>query len=219
MEGLSRRAKERRSHEDAIVLAAEKAYVEKGYEKTSMEEIARNSEFTKRTLYQYFGSKEELYFAVVLSSMRKMATFVAQEVEGAQTGFQQIRRLVHALYQFSRDFPRTFALISEWGYIKKRSPEAQPSLEKLDGFNSELFGRIAAILGQGVSDGSIRADVNVERTACSVIFLITGFLTQLSTTGDSFIGHFRLDREEFCRSTIDMVLKTLEPTGNRDPLK
>jgi AcrR family transcriptional regulator len=61
---LSRKERERMTRESEILSAAEKLFTVKGFENTTMEEIAKLSEFTKRTVYQYFGSKENLFWPI-----------------------------------------------------------------------------------------------------------------------------------------------------------
>jgi TetR/AcrR family transcriptional regulator len=60
----SRRDRERAAREADIIAAAEKLFYTKGFENTSMDEIAKYAEFTKKTIYQYFKSKEDLFYAV-----------------------------------------------------------------------------------------------------------------------------------------------------------
>jgi len=211
MEEIPRRARERLAHEEAIVAAAEKAFIRKGFEAASMDEIAKEAEFTKRTLYQYFPSKEDLFFAVVLKGFRTMNTYLSNANEPASNGFQRIRQSFRAYYAFYRKHPDTFKLISRWGYMKNQSLETNPSQGNLQEFNHQMFGGIADTLRKGIADGSIRHDLPVEGTVYSLVFLITGFLAQLSITGESFTRQFNLDLEKFCFSTIDMVLVTLGP--------
>ncbi len=66
MDQLSRREREKQQRESEIVSAAERVFYLKGYNDASMDEIAREAEFAKGTIYQYFTGKEDLYFAVTL---------------------------------------------------------------------------------------------------------------------------------------------------------
>src|SRR5579862_7687727 len=50
---------------NAILLAAVELFKEKGYERASMNELARRLGGSKATLYGYFESKESLFVAVV----------------------------------------------------------------------------------------------------------------------------------------------------------
>lgn len=47
-------------HRGSILAAAERLFAEKGTEKTTMDDIAREAEYSKATLYVYFQSKEEI---------------------------------------------------------------------------------------------------------------------------------------------------------------
>lgn len=54
-------------HRGSILAAAERLFAEKGTEKTTMDDIAREAEYSKATLYVYFQSKEEIINAILLT--------------------------------------------------------------------------------------------------------------------------------------------------------
>jgi AcrR family transcriptional regulator len=118
----SRRERERQARGDEIVAAAEALFAAHGYAGASMDEIARAAEFTKRTVYQYFASKEELFYAVVLRGMRQLLAYVeaaagaagaaagaAASVGEAITGRERLRRIQAAAYRCTCDYPRHFS--------------------------------------------------------------------------------------------------------------
>lgn len=53
------------SRSDTILRAAKRAFLRHGYDSVSMDAIAEEAATTKRTLYNHFGSKEQLFEAVV----------------------------------------------------------------------------------------------------------------------------------------------------------
>lgn len=53
-----------------LLTEATAAFAETGYSGTSVDEIARRSSTTKRMIYYYFGSKEQLYVAVLENAYR-----------------------------------------------------------------------------------------------------------------------------------------------------
>ena len=61
-------------HRGSILAAAERLFTEKGTEKTTMDDIAREAEYSKATLYVYFQSKEEIINAILLSGMLLLKT-------------------------------------------------------------------------------------------------------------------------------------------------
>ena len=69
-------------HRGSILAAAERLFTEKGTEKTTMDDIAREAEYSKATLYVYFQSKEEIINAILLSGMLLLKTKIHDAIEG-----------------------------------------------------------------------------------------------------------------------------------------
>ena len=60
----------------AIIARAKPIFLEKGYEATSMAEIAAAVGGSKTTLYSYFSSKSELFEAFVISEVERRAAMI-----------------------------------------------------------------------------------------------------------------------------------------------
>ncbi|HEY8617070.1 TetR/AcrR family transcriptional regulator [Phenylobacterium sp.] len=66
----------------AIVSAAWAAFRENGFERTSMSEISARLGGSKATLYSYFKSKEELFFAALDDAVADQAERAFEQLEG-----------------------------------------------------------------------------------------------------------------------------------------
>jgi AcrR family transcriptional regulator len=210
MENLSRRDKEKLAREKDIISAAEKIFSEKGFDGTSMDEIAKEAEFTKRTVYQYFKSKEDLFFAVVLRCLKKLISHISRLNETHLNGYMKMQKGCKKFYEFYKTNPETFRIISYWGHVKKKLEEQDGKQKELLDFNKAMFESIAQIIEEGKKDGSINLDIDSQKTAFSLIFLMTSFFNQLSVTGESFTKSFSMDIEGFSFFTIEFVLKSLK---------
>ncbi|MCG8710209.1 TetR/AcrR family transcriptional regulator [Brenneria sp. 4F2] len=67
----------------AIITAASQLFQEIGYERTSMNEVAKRVGGSKATLYNYFTSKEELFETVVRTYSARFLTDAAAELKAA----------------------------------------------------------------------------------------------------------------------------------------
>lgn len=72
-----RKERERRQHEEEILQAARELFARKGYYNTTLEEIAHHAQFGKGTIYNYFSSKEDLFYGI-LSGILDKAIEVAE---------------------------------------------------------------------------------------------------------------------------------------------
>ncbi|MBZ9996294.1 MULTISPECIES: TetR/AcrR family transcriptional regulator [unclassified Mesorhizobium] len=100
IEGETRSARKDRE----IIQAATAAFIAKGYDGTSMEEIATRAGASKQTVYKHFTDKETLFAEVVLSTATQVndiiesVTTLLSEAKFMQGGLQQLaRRLITLL--------------------------------------------------------------------------------------------------------------------------
>lgn len=210
MNNLTRREREKQMREEEIIKAAEKIFCEKGFEETSMDEIAKEAEFTKRTLYQYFANKEELYFAVALNSFKSLGNYFQKVLKTENTGYEKIQAAFEGFYMFYKGYPKMFKVIGYLGSVKKKSEGDSKGKKAIVEFNSKIFKSIASVIAEGQEDGSISADLDGKKTTASLIFLMTGFFSQLSVSGETFLDAFSLELEDFSHLTMDLILKGIK---------
>jgi AcrR family transcriptional regulator len=88
---------------DAIVTAAAEVFLEIGYERASMDEVARRAGGSKATLYKYFASKETLFETVVRNYS---ARFLTEAANGLTLPENQHLSLEQKLTRFGEDMLR-----------------------------------------------------------------------------------------------------------------
>ena len=77
-----------------IIAAAQKILRVYGFDKTTMEDIARASGKGKSSLYYYYKSREELFFAVAMKEMADLQAKVDQAVAARKTFADKLRTLL-----------------------------------------------------------------------------------------------------------------------------
>ncbi len=209
MENLSRRDKEKQAHEKEIIAAAERIFCLKGYEDAGMDEIAKEAKFTKRTVYQHFENKDELYFAVVLKGLKKLFSKINEANKKEQTGYEKLERSCRCYYQFYRENPEFIRLYNCCGNVRRKPTDGRYKNELIR-FNNTMFQEILDIIEEGKADGSIQYVLDSEKTALCLMLLITGFYNQLSTNGDSFTEFSLSDQEDVGFYPIELLIKPLK---------
>ena len=109
METLPRREKERQARQAEIVAAAEKIFCRRDYADASMDEIAKEAQFTKRTVYQYFTNKEDLYCAVALEGNKRFFARQQAAMAGGVLGWRGSAGSRRGLTSSTAIFPNSFA--------------------------------------------------------------------------------------------------------------
>src|SRR5215813_1127306 len=91
---LGRSARKRK----LILDAATTAFLNHGYDGTSMDDVAALAGVSKPTVYKHFADKQRLFYEIILATTKPMSDLV-QLIADA---FADTRDLEHSLRQFAR---------------------------------------------------------------------------------------------------------------------
>jgi len=146
------REKERRRQQ--IIVAAKRIFSKKGLSKTTMEDIAKESELSPGTLYLYFKNKEELYASLSLRILQFLSIRVSQVIkEHGEGPSEKLDRLIEAMYEVYEFDPMViinmFHLQSS-ETLKNLSPELLAEIKIL---SKKALGHIASIFKEGIEQG------------------------------------------------------------------
>lgn len=115
---------------DQIIESARLLFHKYGFKKVSMDEIARESGVTKKTIYSYFSSKEDLLKYFIQEEILNMKNIV-EEVDNKNLDFfETVNQSIYKLLQYRRDkdFLNTITREAEW----LKNPIIINSLELID---------------------------------------------------------------------------------------
>lgn len=205
---LTRREREQKKREIFIISKAEELFNQYGFEKVTMDDLSKEAEYTKRTLYRYFTCKEDLLYAVILKGNKRLYDMIMTQCKNGSTGFDKIQLAYDALYDFYCRYPQLFAQMNQIGILKSHSVVDMPYRQKYLDFDQHLFSELFRMFKEGQDDKSIRSDLDISKLTFSSVYMITGFFHMLSFSGNSFTTHFHLDKEDFIKFTIEMQLET-----------
>ena len=126
-----------------ILEIADKLFEEKGYDKTSMDKIAKESGVSRRTLFRYFESKSEILF---LSNNDLLKNTLDEFLDGSYTLESITQKLINVLDNASHE-------------DKVNYMESMKRLKTEPDFQSQILYKILKILPQFPSSESDSSDV------------------------------------------------------------
>lgn len=116
--------------EEQIIEAARKLFHQFGFKKVSMDEIAKEAGVTKRTIYMYFESKEELLKYFIEEEIKNMKNIVEGVESKNLEFFEMVNQAIYKLLQYKkeRDFLNIITKEAEW----LKNPIVVQSLKLID---------------------------------------------------------------------------------------
>ena len=95
----------RRTRSEEIVKRAIRVFAKKGYENTSMDDIAERAKVAKGTLYYYFPSKEDLYQKVMVQSLKNIFEDLASQVKDETCPFRAFTTVLRGMHRLFKSRP------------------------------------------------------------------------------------------------------------------
>ena len=106
-------------------------FLSEGFQKTSMDEIARELKMSKKTIYKHFSSKDELIFATVNNFLNSTSKTIGELVDSKADSLVKIQKITLTMLRLSLKLSQRF--ISD---VKVYKPDLW---RKIDEFRSEKF--------------------------------------------------------------------------------
>lgn len=194
-------------HRGSILAAAERLFTEKGTDKTTMDDIAREAEYSKATLYVYFQSKEEIINAILLSGMLLLKTKIHEAVESHPGWFEAYDALCQAIIRFCEENPTAYEAAT--GAVSSSAGGPSKSMADILRVNREIDQELSAFLARGVEEGVVR----LQLPPGEIVLLFWSALAGMVRTANSRSEYIRdsvgLDREAYLRHGTQLLLCAL----------
>ena len=165
---------------DNIIKTALRLFLQKGYEKTSLNHIAREVGITKPAIYHHFKNKDQLFHQVLSFFFEEMGRWSESRFASCKT----LKDLLKAFFQSLKSFKEVTEILlgkqkgnTPYSFLElfltasKKDPSIQKRIE--DGFlMTRRFLKDRLLKAQ--KKGEIRRDVDCETLAFQIHALIEG---------------------------------------------
>jgi AcrR family transcriptional regulator len=106
---------------EEILEAATDLFAEFGFRSTDVQQIADHLKIGKGTVYRYFPTKEELFFAAADRAMHTMEAFIHSQVEGLTDDIARLKTGIRAYIEFYKFHPKFVELfVQERAEFRRR---------------------------------------------------------------------------------------------------
>jgi AcrR family transcriptional regulator len=146
------REKERRRQQ--IIVAAKRVFSEKGYNRSTIEDIAQEAELSPGTLYLYFKNKEELFTSLSLRILQylliRLKEVAVDTADDATAKLDQLKKVLFDVYAFDPDALINLFHLQSSETLKNLS---KPLLEELNNLTRRSLNALAGIFENGIKNG------------------------------------------------------------------
>lgn len=191
-------------HRGSILAAAERLFSEKGTEGTTMDDIAREAEYSKATLYVYFQSKEEIVGAILLNGLAMLKKRVRQAIDSHEDWYAAYDAVCQAILEFYAENPTAYEAVMAGGAGTVEAKSDQDVRRAIREFCKEL----AQFLEKGKSAGAVVGEQNYTEMVMLFWASVSGMI-RMAGSGGQLLEQIGKTREEFLKDGFRLILRAI----------
>lgn len=201
-----RQRNSQKSRED-ILKAAELEFSEKGLYGTRVDIIAEKAGINKRMIYEYFGSKEELYKAVLVMVYGRLGQRETELLSEKLSCVDNIKQIIILYFNFLHENPSYVNLLL-WENLNKGQYIKDIDFSDI---RYPAFDLLRQVINKGKEEGIFNEEVDTEQVILSLLTYTFSYFSNRYTL--SRLLNKEMDSEDNIRKRIenvtDMFLKYL----------
>jgi AcrR family transcriptional regulator len=200
---------DKKAKQEKILNAALSVFAKKGFNGALIDDIAKEANIAKGTMYQYFKSKDALFFESMqwfyLSILESMDGKIDHEHDRASRQLEKLFEYTMGVAEETKDL---FPLMMEFWAASTTGTNQKYFKKFFKGIYHQYRKQIAQILQYGIDTGEFRRDINVDAISSALVGVIDGLFLQ-----DWFDKKF--DMQMTSREFIDVIIKGISKKKGR----
>lgn len=155
-----------------------------GFKKTSVDEVAGQLHISKKTIYEYFESKENVFEFVIARESKKISAQMEVRLKTIHTADEKIRTLIHMIFENAVNYILASKNLDFIGQDEIATRAFQSAYEIIlldvidEGKHSKKFSQsigepelsyIFAVILQGLNSLRKDPEINPEKSVCSMV--------------------------------------------------
>jgi AcrR family transcriptional regulator len=181
-----------------ILAAATVEFARKGLGGARVDEIALRSKSNKRMIYHYFGSKDELFTAVLEEAYLGIRSAEQELHLDEMDPESAIKRLVAFTWNYYLEHPEFLTLVNSENLHRAKHLKSSAVIRKA---SNRFVSMVTAILNRGVAMGEFREGIDPVQLNITIAAIGYYYLT------NRFTGSIVYERDLMARDNLDKRLK------------
>lgn len=210
---MVKRAALEQFHKDRISAVADELFMRNGIEKTTMEEIAREAEYSKATLYAYFKSKEEMFHYITLKGMGTLHAHLERVLQKNTGAVEQYLSMCEILAAFYEEHPLCFQSMLETIASDVESREQSKVLEEIYQVGEALNDDLQSLIEKGVREEVFKEDLLCLPTGLIHWSALSGIVSLVGKKQEYIVERTGMKKEQLLKFGFQMMLNSIIKGG------
>ena len=211
MDQMSKKEAVAALHRARIMTAAERLFSEKGYAQTTIDDISKAAEYSRRTIYAYFDSKEDILLHIIEKGLQSLKADIESSVNDHAGFVEAYRAVCSAMYRCRKKYPHLLESLKRSGTAEIEQSAISDTVKSILRLGTEINDILEALIVRGQKHGEVRKDVVPVLTVYVLSASLDSLLALAETKGKFICAQNGMTEDEFLdygfRQIINSILE------------
>ena len=193
----------REIHTLSVIMSAEELFEAKGYDATSIDDIAYRTGISKSTLYVYFKSKQLIWDHIVCKYMEQLLEVAKEAAEGKGSFEKRYYKLCFDIADRFEAHPMYYK--ATLGSISMDMD--QEIYKKIYDIGEQTNEEIASFIRSGIEEGKDRKDIDIYPAVIMMWSSISGIISMAIDKEEYLKMRFNTSKKEYLKKAFKMLLE------------
>lgn len=204
----------RRERQDLIIAKAKETFLEKGLFHTVMDDIADSVGLTRRTLYRYFETKEDLAFETAILLLNEWNNYqesIFNSLVG--NGIQRLEYFLINLIDYMSNKIEIMKFLGEFDFYFQDETLIELSTDSMirfDGIILESDRLLTEIINLGQEDKSIKSDLDVQLMVATISNILWSFGQRIAIRGKAMEKESGFHAIDLIKNQVDIYITAIK---------
>lgn len=184
-------------HREQIMKAAEKLFSDKGFAQTTIDDISKASEYSRRTIYSYYESKDDILHHIVEKGLIELKEDIQNAVNLDEDFLTVYKAICIAMSKYQSKYPHSADNVNRANTANFDFENPSDTVKHILQLGMEINTILAAFIENGKEQGIVRQDITPMLTVYILWSSITSFLSLAQSKGQFISKQFSISENEF----------------------
>jgi TetR/AcrR family transcriptional regulator len=171
-----RKGRELESRRQLILATAKDLFVRNGFAGVTLDDIASVIEFSKGTIYNHFGSKEEIYATILLDHLAILRSELREAGRTGRDTSERVANAMRAYVKFYREHREFFRLLFFFDVVSDHVRIQASLLKRIRLGKIACLHEVQAIIREGLEAGEVGGGPTVAEISLLMWGTINGII-------------------------------------------
>jgi AcrR family transcriptional regulator len=200
----------RERQRDRILMIAEQLFIRDGVDNVSIADIADAVCMTRATIYRYFANRVEIAWALQRRYSENLISTMSSDATNERLpGVTRLRAMLQGFCDYYFQYPERALYFTQFDRMYTTLAD-NAQLQELKRNDAQIINDpISNVITVGVRDGSLRVDLDPQKTSTTIYTMIWGLERRLAASVVTFEVEFAQNQRTIYEAACQMIVQGL----------